>query len=205
MRSRYGKEAVMPYISPPVKIPLWLRFFIWIGDKAAGKKMEPSRALAHYPKALISSGIFESLVTHHDRTISRRVLQLVRMQVSFSVSCAFCIDMNSQDFRKNQVTDEEIEALQGTRNPQDVISFSERERTAIEYTRAICSTPLSFEQDLIDRVTREFSEREMVILASTAAQVNYWTRLIQALGIPPAGFNDNCPVLKLDRFRTLKR
>jgi len=27
-----------------------------------------------------------------------------------------------------------------------------------------------------------------VILVSTAAQVNYWARLIQGLGIPPAGF-----------------
>jgi alkylhydroperoxidase family enzyme len=35
-----------------------------------------------------------------------------------------------------------------------------------------------------------FNEREIVILASTAAQVNYWARLIQALGIPPAGFSD---------------
>jgi hypothetical protein len=34
----------------------------------------------------------------------------------------------------------------------------------------------------------------MVILASTTAQVNYWARLIQALGIPPAGFNEACEV-----------
>ena len=40
----------------------------------------------------------------------------------------------------------------------------------------------------------EFSERELVILATTAAQVNYWARVIQALGIPPAGFTDACRV-----------
>jgi alkylhydroperoxidase family enzyme len=39
---------------------------------------------------------------------------------------------------------------------------------------------------------QHFTEREIVILASTAAQVNYWARLIQALGIPPAGFSDHC-------------
>ena len=33
-----------------------------------------------------------------------------------------------------------------------------------------------------------FNEREIVILATTAAQVNHWARLIQALGAPPAGF-----------------
>ena len=44
--------------------------------------------------------------------------------------------------------------------------------------------------DLVERVKSAFTEREFVILASTAAQVNYWARLIQALGIPPAGFGE---------------
>jgi len=43
-------------------------------------------------------------------------------------------------------------------------------------------------------ITANFTEREMVVLASTAAQVNYWARLIQALGIPPAGFSDGCSI-----------
>jgi hypothetical protein len=45
---------------------------------------------------------------------------------------------------------------------------------------------------LIDKAN--FTEREIVILASTAAQVNYWTRLLQALGVPPAGFSDHCDI-----------
>jgi alkylhydroperoxidase family enzyme len=51
-------------------------------------------------------------------------------------------------------------------------------------------TPLKFHPDLVERVKAAFTEREFVILASTAAQVNYWARLIQALGIPPAGFGE---------------
>jgi hypothetical protein len=35
---------------------------------------------------------------------------------------------------------------------------------------------------VIDEVTAEFSPREIVVLATTAAQVGYWTRLIQGLG-----------------------
>lgn len=33
-----------------------------------------------------------------------------------------------------------------------------------------------------------FTRREIVILASTAAQVNYWARLNSALGVPSADF-----------------
>ena len=89
------------FLNPPSKIPFWLKMLIRIGDKAAGRKMMPSRLIAWYPRALISSGIFEGLVTHSDHSISRRILKLVRMQVSFTISCAFCIDMNSFEFEKN--------------------------------------------------------------------------------------------------------
>ncbi|MFO7624619.1 MAG: hypothetical protein R6V73_09730 [Anaerolineales bacterium] len=41
----------------------------------------------------------------------------------------------------------------------------------------------------MSKLKESFSEREIVILATTAAQVNYWTRLIQALGCPPEGYS----------------
>ncbi len=62
-----------------------------------------------------------------------------------------------------------------------------RERAALAYARHITATPLKFPPEVIAEVRRHFAEREIVILAATAAQVNYWTRLIQALGVPPAG------------------
>lgn len=190
----------MPFIEPPKKIPIWVSILIRIGDKAAGKKLTPPRILAHYPRALISSGIFEGLITHKDRFITPRLLQLIRMQVSFSVSCPFCIDMNSKEFKNNDITDDEIEALQGEFRLDEVQTFSERERTALEYARAICRTPISIEPELVKKVKSVFNEREMVIIASTAAQVNYWTRLIQSFGILPDGFNENCPILKIDQY-----
>jgi hypothetical protein len=30
--------------------------------------------------------------------------------------------------------------------------------------------------------------REIVVIATTASQVNHWARLIQALGVPPVGY-----------------
>jgi hypothetical protein len=42
----------------------------------------------------------------------------------------------------------------------------------------------------------------MVIIAGTCAQVNFWARLLQALGAPPAGFSSHCDILDLDFFST---
>ena len=50
--------------------------------------------------------------------------------------------------------------------------------------------------EFVERLKANFTEREIVILASTAAQVNYWARLIQALGVPPMGVSDQCELPK---------
>jgi len=182
------------FINPPVRIPFWLRIGVLISERITGKTMLPARILAWYPKVVLGSGVLESLVAHEDGQMDKRMLKLIRMTASFTAACPFCIDMNSFEYRECGVSDEEAKALRLHADPETVSTFSERERLAIIYSRLISQTPLSFPFDVVERVKSVFSEREMVILASTAAQVNYWARLIQALGIPPAGFNTECEV-----------
>lgn len=174
------------FIDEPVRIPLFLRLGIWISEKVTGRIMLPARILAWYPKAAVGSGVMESLVAHEDGRITRRMLKLIRMAASYAAACPFCVDMNSYEHRDAGITDEEAESLRG--DFEKVASFSEPERLAIAYARAVSQTPLKFPPDLVERVKLIFNEREFVILVSTAAQVNYWARLIQGLGIPPAGF-----------------
>lgn len=180
------------FINPPDKIPIFLKLGIWISNKVTGKDLLVARLLAWYPKAAIGSAMLESFITHRDRDISERILKIVRMQASFSVSCPFCIDLNSFEQEKQGITTEELSALQGTISEKDVASFSKREMLAMEYARIISGSLPSFPEEFVEELKRNFKEREIVILASTAAQVNYWARLIKALGIPAAGFSDQC-------------
>lgn len=175
-------------IDPPKRIPFWLRLGLWITRRVTGKDLLPPRLLAWYPKAAFSSGVMEALVAHHDGALSARLLKLVRMQASFSAACPFCIDMNSQRFQKYEINAQELAAIQGLSSLEEVTTFSTRERLAIQYARHISATPLQFPPDFMTQIKTNFNEREIVILATTAAQVNYWARLVQALGAPPAGF-----------------
>ncbi len=180
------------FIPPPTQIPFYLRIGIWIAKRATGKDMLPARILAWYPKAAIGSGVLESLVAHKDGNLDERILKLVRMQASFAAACPFFIDMNSFQYEEQNISQAELRVLQGREAVENVGTFSERERLAIQYARLVSQTPLRFPPEIIEQIKQHFTEREMVILASTAAQVNYWARLIQALGIPPAGFSDHC-------------
>jgi alkylhydroperoxidase family enzyme len=180
------------FIDPPKHIPFYLKIGIWISKKVIGRDLLPGKLLAWYPKAAIGSGIMEALVAHKDAKLDKRILKLVRLRTSFSVACPFCIDMNSYDYDQFGITSEELAALQERIEIADVHTFSVREIIAMEYAVLISSAPLQFAQDFVDKLKANFTEREIVILASTAAQVNYWARLLQALGVPPAGFSDHC-------------
>jgi alkylhydroperoxidase family enzyme len=180
------------FINPPVKIPFYLRIGIWISKRVTGKDMLPARILAWYPKAAVGSGALESLVAHHDGKLDERILKIVRIQASFAAACPFCIDMNSFQYEETHITKDELMVLQGRKDVDEVLTFSPRERLAMRYAKLVSQTPLQFPRPFIEELKQHFNEREIVILASTAAQVNYWARLIQALGIPPAGFSNQC-------------
>jgi len=178
------------FIDPPARTPIFLKLGIWISEKMTGKRMLPARLLAWYPKAAFGSGVLEALVAHRDGKLDERMLKLVRMAASFAAACPFCVDMNSDDYQAVGITADEVLVLRGELAPDSVPTLAVREKLALQYARLVSQTPLKFHPDFIEQLKANFSEREIVILASTAAQVNYWARLIQALGIPPAGFSD---------------
>lgn len=180
---------------PPADRPnFFLRIGIWISEKITGQKLLPARILAWYPKGAVGAGVLEALTPHGHNLETRRLLKLVRLQTSLAIACPFCIDMNSLELAETGITPDELEALQGIRPFSDAPTLSEKERLSLEWVKQISQTPVGVDPLLGSRLASVFSPREMVMIAQTSAQVNYWGRLIQALGIPPAGFNPSCPI-----------
>jgi alkylhydroperoxidase family enzyme len=169
------------YIAPPARIPFYLRWALRVAQRKSKSELLPAQLLTWYPRAAIGSAVLESLIAHGDGQLNARMLKLVRMAVSYAVSCPFCIGMNSAGWEK-LMTNGEREAVQGLRSLDD---FSARERLAIDYARKVSETPLALSAEFGAQLLSTFSEREIVVLATTAAQVNYWARTIQALGCPP--------------------
>ena len=195
----------MAYINEPSHIPLFLRFSIWIAERKVGNTLHAARILAWYPKAALGAGLLESLVAHKEGKVTKRLLKLIRMQVSFMASCPFCIDLNSQEFSNENITEIEIEALQGKHSLKDVKTILEEERITLEFTKSLTSTPISINEENLILMKQTFSEREFIVISSTVAQVNFWTRMIQGIGVPPVGFTEKCSVLNLTEYQTLKK
>ncbi len=192
------------YIKPPKPMPWLLGAMLSLVERRLGKPLVANRILAWYPKAFWGSGLMEGLVAHDEPEVPKRLLKLLRVYVSFLVSCPFCIDLNAKEYKESGLADEEILALQGRRRFEEVPSISLPERAALEYARCATSSPVAFTPEVIDAVRSSFSERAIVVIASTCAQVNFWARLIQSLGVQPAGFSASCSILDLERYRTLR-
>jgi alkylhydroperoxidase family enzyme len=174
------------FIDPPRRIPILLRLPLWISRRVTGDDVLAARLLTWYPRSAVGIGVLESLVAHGEGRVDERMLQFVRMAVSFAVECPFCMGFNSRGW-ETRMTEQELHAVQGITGLDEVASLTAHERLAIEYARKVSETPLAFTPEFGRRLTAAFGEREIVMLATTAAQVNLWARTIQALGCPPQG------------------
>ena len=196
----YDESTMESLVEPPEKIPFLLRPALRTADKKAKKEVLPGRVLAWTSKIAISSGLLELYVEEDAADyLDRRLIKLLRIKISYMIPSQFAVDINSQNYENFSITEEEIRALQGTKEIDSVSSFSEQEKAALKYAQDLSKTPIILDQIVLDDLRHNFSEREIVSIASLSAKVNYWARLIEALRIKPAGYTDD-PVLDLEEY-----
>jgi alkylhydroperoxidase family enzyme len=173
------------FISPPVRIPWPMRAALGIVRRRAGADLLPARLLTWSPRAAMGAGALEAFAAEPAGRVDARMLKFVRLTVSFAVDCPFCIGQNSAGWDA-LLTADELAVTQGLA-PLELASLSPHERLAIEHARRASQAPVEFPADWGAQLTAAFTEREIVVLAATIAQVNYWARLSQSLGAPAAG------------------
>jgi AhpD family alkylhydroperoxidase len=140
------------------------------------------------PKAAVGAGVFEAL-TAGPSDLDARSLAVARVVASGVGGCPFCIDMNAAAGPRNGLTADEVATLLDPAQP-DVDRLGRREAIVARYARALSLTPTRLDDPLRAALTGAFTPRELVALTHTIAQVSYWTRFNQGLGIPSAGFLD---------------
>ncbi len=175
----------MTFVTPPRRPAWYLRIALWVARRITGKDPLPGRVLALFPKAALGVGLFEAAAAHAPRDLDARSLAIARIVASVIGGCPFCIDMNAATWQRAGLSSIELERLLALDWPS---SLSPRERAAAAYSRALSQTPVVVDPALLLSLRSAFTDREIVVLAVTIAQVNFWTRFNQGVGIPAAGF-----------------
>ena len=131
------------------------------------------------------------------KVLSIRMAKLIRMQVSFTLACPFCMDMNSFQYGKIGISGVEAEALSSS-TYLECQGFSPAEKLALHWVFLISQTPVSVSPEILKDLKNHFSDREITVMRAQAGKVNFWGRLMQACQIPPAVYSD---LDELDKFR----
>ncbi|MBW4043190.1 MAG: carboxymuconolactone decarboxylase family protein [Acidobacteria bacterium] len=174
------------FVSSPARMPLLFRGALRVARRRTGADLQPIAALTWSPRAAIGATALEALAARPVGRVDERLLKLVRLTVSFTLTCPFCVGLNAAGW-ESLLTADELATTQGLRKASDVASLAARERLAIGFARGVTQTPPALTAADGRALRESFSEEEIVVLAATCAQVNYWARLVQGLGYDPAG------------------
>jgi len=114
--------------------------------------------------------------------VERPLHELVKIRASQINGCAYCIDMHTKDARLAGETEQRIYALNAWR---ETPFFNDRERAALEWTEAVTRlADTHVPDDVHERVSRQFTEEELVTLTFAVVVINSWNRLAVSFRAP---------------------
>lgn len=123
-------------------------------------------------------GMLEMEKHVHQSSLERLLIELVKTRASQINGCAYCIDMHTKDARKAGETEQRLYALSAWR---ETPFYTERERTALEWTEALTLIADNhIQNELYAKVAKHFTEEEMVTLTIAIVAINGWNRIAKA-------------------------
>jgi alkylhydroperoxidase family enzyme len=182
--------AVVALIDEPRGL---LRRYAWrFSRKRFGTVADPLRALAHHGGVLVSNGLLEMAVERGWRTLDPHLRWLAVQASAGAIGCSWCTDFGYYEGMHNGVDPRKVHDVPRWRDSE---VYNDKERVVLEYAEAATATPVSLDDDLVDRLHRSFSDAEIVELASWVALENYRSRINAGLGLHSQGFSEHCKVV----------
>ena len=123
------------------------------------------RMFAHTPE--ISKGLvaFGGAIKSH-RSLSDRLVELVRLRVAFHNQCRSCMAIRYQDGVDAGIDEDLVCSLE---KPQEAEDLSDAEKAAIEYGELFATNHLAIDDSVYENLRKYFSEAEVVELSITVA------------------------------------
>jgi alkylhydroperoxidase family enzyme len=163
-------------------------------DPSVGSGLEPMEIWAHKPKLMTAMGKFNGAV-RKPGTLEPRIRHLCELKGSAMIGCEFCVDLGSQICRNSGFGDDELLAVP---NYQRSDLFTEREKSALDYTVAVMRTPVEVTDELFAKLQQHFTTEQIVELTALLTLVNL-DRFNAAFGIGSAGFSEGMVCVPPDR------
>ncbi|MEW6144390.1 MAG: carboxymuconolactone decarboxylase family protein [Thermodesulfobacteriota bacterium] len=108
-------------------------------------------------------------------SIEPRLRYLVELRVSQINGCAYCVDLHTNQLRREGETQQRLDCLVVWR---EVPFYDERERAALDWAEAVTLIKDTHAPDsAYEAVSAHFTEKELVDLTFVIANMNLWNRV----------------------------
>ncbi|MFV8816128.1 carboxymuconolactone decarboxylase family protein [Haliea sp. E17] len=149
---------------PPEQWPAWLRER-FAADEASALELGTMRMFAHCPE--IAAGIIAlGAGIKADRSLSERLIELVRLRVAFHNQCRSCMAIRYRDAVDAGVTEDLVCSLE---NPPATGELSDAEKAALDYADKFANNHLSIDDRDFANLRRYFTEPQLVELGAWVA------------------------------------
>lgn len=119
--------------------------------------------------------------------LEHSLIHLVKMRASQINGCAYCLDMHSQDARKEGESEERLYMLNAW---QESARYTQRERAALAWTESLTLISQTHApDDVYADVQAQFSDKEVADLTLLIATINGWNRIAIAMRTVPRSEN----------------
>jgi len=154
-------------VGPLERYPWYIRFFFWLQKRKYGKILSSSKIWARSPRLFFGVSAFYGAIDRKASPLSPQLRSLLMVYISQLNSCTFCIDLNTEIFRKLGEREEKLQQLQ-----QCSALFSEKERAALAYAKALTNRDQTIPEGLTSQLEQHFSNDEIVELTALIAFQN---------------------------------
>lgn len=142
-----------------------------------GKVPKWMRVMANCDDILI--GFFAMFKATMDNAPLDRILKWkLALIISDLNKCEFCVSVAKQQLKGFGLSEAEMEQIEN-------LQLNSREKLAVEYGKAATEHAFNIDPDILQRVKSEFSDPEIVELASVVGLFNFINRFNDALGVLP--------------------
>src|SRR5579859_5968522 len=129
-------------------------------DEATPLEQGMFRVLAHRPQiakavSAFGGGLFQN------RTLSRRLVELVRLRIAFHNQCRSCMAIRYHSAIEDGLTEGAVCSLE---KPQDAADLSDAEKAALRYADLSATDHFSLDNAAFDALRQHFTDADIVEL-----------------------------------------
>ncbi|KAA1250482.1 carboxymuconolactone decarboxylase family protein [Mycobacterium simiae] len=178
---------------PPQRAGLLVRAMYRIAKRRFGQVPEPFAVAAHHRRLLAANAVHETMAQWASRSLPVSVRELAVLWTARQVGCSWCVDFGSMLQRLDGL---DVDRLKQIHNYAISPAFTEDERAAITYAKAITTDPHTVTDEQVADLRARFGDAGVIELTYQIGLENMRARMNTALGITEQGFSsgDACRV-----------